>query len=1698
MTRWLSFWNSFESAIHNNPALSSVDKFNYLNSLLESTAAEAIAGLALTAANYEEAVDTLKRRFGNKQLIVSKHMDALLNLPTVHSHHDLRGFRHLIDLIEMNVRGLKALGVTAESYGGLLTSIMMNKLPAEIRLIISREFTDDNWDVERLMAMVHREIDARERSAASTGSRAPAPRSPQRRSPPTAAAFVVSDSTPTGCVFCNGGHQPQSCTVVVEANARMKALRGQGRCYLCLRKHHLSKDCRSPTRCCICRGRHHVSICRQRSANDTNSPRAPPSNNNVEMNGRVVTTNPAPVRSTGGVGTRTSTNNLSVGARTPVLLQTARLKLYNPDGDSRVFFEVRAILDGGSQRTYVTSRVKDRLNLATRRVECLRVKTFGTEKAQDKCCEVVELGVHTQTGETLKMAALTVPFVCNPVTCQPTQQAMETYEHLLGLELADSAEPEEELQVDVLVGSDVYWSLVTGDVRRGRKGPVAIHTKVGWVLSGPTAPAESMTTLAITSTHVCKTDCLPIKGNLDDQLKRFWDLESLGIMKNEDSVYQKFTQKISFDGQRYQVSLPWKDDHPPLPNNQEMCRRRLIGLLKRLRQNPPLLAEYDSVIKDQLHRGVIEVVPKSSTDEADRMHYLPHHAVVRRDKATTKLRVVYDASAKTIGPSLNECLYTGPSFGQSIFDILLRFRLHKVAIAGDIEKAFLMVSIAAGDRDSLRFLWTSDLQKESPEVTILRFTRVVFGVNCSPFLLNATIKHHIETYRDIDPLFVADFMSSIYVDDVSFGAENEEKGYQLYIKSKTRLAEAGFNLRKFVTNSDNLRQKINDNEQPVQRNHTNEVTEDDQSFAKGSLGGQNEANGMPKILGVQWNVTKDELVFDMGEAMHHLTDSKPTKRTVIGVSAKFFDPLGIVSPVTVQLKMFFQRLCEANLDWDEHLSGDLLTEWTKLHQSLQERVIITMPRWYSTSQRGTARLIGFCDASVKAYAAVVYLRVDEGETPRVCFVAAKNRVAPLGGMTIPCLELLSALLLSKLIDSINSALTQTRLVLGDPVCYTDSKVALYWIKGCHQEWKQFVENRVTTIQTLVQARHWRHCPGKDNPADVPSRGMAIAELAANTLWLSGPEWIAKIDDSTNKDADITEEPDECRQEKKATRNGAHAMTVTQQPRSGIGRVIQCEDFSSLQRLLRVTAAVLRFIRLLRGRMSVSQSTELEDIQKARLLWQKEAQAQLQQTRNFQTWRNQFGLTLDNNGLWRCRGRMSNSDLPTEARAPVILDRKHHFTSLVVRDAHQRVLHNGVKETLMQIRSEYWIVRGRQFVRSLIYQCVVCRRQEGGPYKMVQPPPLPDFRTRQSRPFSNTGVDFAGPLYVRAPDGPKVWLCLYTCCATRAVHLDLVPDMSAETFLRSFKRFTARRGTPVRMVSDNGKTFKSAAAIITRTLKDPKLRRAFENLRVKWAFNLEKAPWQGGIFERMVKSAKRCLRKAIGKTALSYDELLTLVTEVEAVLNSRPLSYVSTEDLEEPLTPSHLLMGYRVLSLPDSAPEDDPEWNPTTKQLSRRQRHLQTTLDKFWGRWRTEYLMELREFHRNPKPNRGVCLPIKEGQVVTVYDEGHPRGLWRLGRVLEVIKSSDGRVRGARVNVQAKSGRLTTLRRPIQQLYPLEAQETSSMTDSSTTPLTEGSTSPSTDVSPIPTTAPSPGDGTPQGRPRRAAAVLARDRIRDCA
>ena len=374
-----------------------------------------------------------------------------------------------------------------------------------------------------------------------------------------------------------------------------------------------------------------------------------------------------------------------------------------------------------------------------------------------------------------------------------------------------------------------------------------------------------------------------------------------------------------------------------------------------------------------------------------------------------------------------------------------------------------MVSVSKDDRDALRFLWVDDIEKIPPNPVEMRFTRVVFGVSASPFLLNATLYHHLDKYRKGHPRLVDTLLKSIYVDDVTYGANTEEDAYQLYASSKKIFAEGGFNLRKFVTSSASLRQCITDELPSIQTQSTLDnnckVVEEDTTYTSGLLDGS--MAGDQKVLGVSWNHVSDVLEFDIRGIAQSLQSLIPTKRNIIGFASRFYDPLGFLAPVIIQLKILFQELCKSKLGWDDPLPSELLAKW-KYVLSRFQGTVMSVPRCYFDSAIDSVTLHslhGFCDASAAAYAAVVYLCAAKDLS---CFAASKTRVSPLTKQTIPRLELLSCLLLARLITQVLAALKPViKVQLGS--CFTDSKVAMFWIKGEDKEWKQFVHNRVREI-----------------------------------------------------------------------------------------------------------------------------------------------------------------------------------------------------------------------------------------------------------------------------------------------------------------------------------------------------------------------------------------------------------------------------------------------------------------------------------------------------------------------------------------------------------------------------------------------------------------------------------------------------------
>ena len=531
----------------------------------------------------------------------------------------------------------------------------------------------------------------------------------------------------------------------------------------------------------------------------------------------------------------------------------------------------------------------------------------------------------------------------------------------------------------------------------------------------------------------CLDKSLPMKPNLED----FWKLESIGISdspveSDNDVALKKFSETLKYDEGRYTVTWPWKEEQPDLPDNRALALGRLKSLVSRMRNNPELIQKYDDIITDQREKGIKEKVGSESNSLIK--HYIPHHAVVNPTKATTKVRVVYDASAKcrTENRSLNECLHRGPILLQNLTGILLRFRLNKIAMVADIEKAFLQIRLQDDAKDVTRFFWLKDRDKLEVEnnIKMYRFCRVPFGIISSPFLLSATIDHHLKNCNnDVSETI----RKNIYVDNVTTGTQSCQEAVHLYNVSKQVFQGAAMNLRDWMTNSQEV---------------LNEMLTHDRA---------NREN--MNLLGLTWFVKEDCLAINSQIKDEHIV----SKLTVLRQIASVYDPLGLYSPVTLRGKLFLQGLWNQNIAWDKHLSERDRIQWYGIHEDLKLLVNCQFPRHKGLDKKGSTKyhLLVFCDASRYAFAAAVYLLQECQVQRRTDLIFSKTRLVPNKKITIPRLELLAALIGTRCMKFVENEL---KVAICQKHIWLDSQCVLNWIQS-ERPLGTFVENTVKEIKT---------------------------------------------------------------------------------------------------------------------------------------------------------------------------------------------------------------------------------------------------------------------------------------------------------------------------------------------------------------------------------------------------------------------------------------------------------------------------------------------------------------------------------------------------------------------------------------------------------------------------------------------------------
>ncbi|XP_064469621.1 uncharacterized protein LOC135384345 [Ornithodoros turicata] len=1113
-----------------------------------------------------------------------------------------------------------------------------------------------------------------------------------------------------------------------------------------------------------------------------------------------------------------------------------------------------------------------------------------------------------------------------------------------------------------------------------------------------------------------------------------WRLDALGISDpvpdpDDDFAAAYFTSHVRQCDGRYVVPLMVKPELglPACANNRNTALQRLLSQLRRFRFDPELLSQYDKVIREYFDEGHAEKV-MGITSRQENVYYMPHHAVVRQEAITTKLSVVYDASSHLPGQqSLNTLLMKGPKLNADLLHLLLQFRCSSTVLTADIRKAYLQIIIRPEDRDFLRFLWVKDVRQASNdsnlELVEWRMTRVPFGATSSPFLLAATLQHHFEVVCSDYPNTVSRIRTGFHVDDLVVGCTSGGDALQVYQETVEILKSAGMDIRKWTSNSPVLRER----------------------FLMDGTPYDNASDGDPivKVLGLYWDRSTDGLLLNTTRAADFAVAHPATKRTVLKAFSLVYDPLGYIAPVIISARILFQDLWHNGLSWDQPVSESDNVIWEKWKVSLGELNLLRLPRCALPEDNSPVDVHCFADASPKAYGTAIHLRsLSPNGSLLVHLLIARARLAPLKQVSLPRLELLACLLATRLYRHVSAMKTLSQV----PVHFwTDSTIALQWIHGSGSKTQQFVQSRITEILSSSRADQWFHCSGSDNPADLLTRGVSATTLKCCRLWWTGPGWL-----SSSFGTFVSTENQLCQPGTRLTDDRASPASECPAVLKhdfvlavvAIEEWMEITDYGTSSRLLRVTAWMLRFANNVRSaRPSVSGPLTLEEITHVENFWIRRVQAEafphevaalskgnvVKPSSSLHA----FQLFLDANGIMRVGGRLHQLNVVDAIKHPILLPSKHHFTHLVILDVHRQALHAGVQDTITQVRNRFWVLRARQTVRRVLHSCLSCRRQRAE-LASVPTAPLPRERITQANPFSVVGLDFAGPLFITNAASGKAYIVLFSCGVTRAIHLELASSMNAVDFLLAFRRFVSRRGVPTLVYSDNARTFHTCAAILSAPTTAEVQDFATQH-RIQWRFIVERAPWWGGWWERLIGTVKAALRRCLGRSRLTFEQLTTALCDVEALVNSRPLTHVAS-DVEElvPLTPSHFLIGKRAISLPG---EHAAISQPDAEDLRHNFREMLKAKELFWKRWRYEYLLQLRSAHVTASPTQSR---FKKGDVVVLQEDNVRPPFWKLGRIAKLIRGRDGLVRAC--SVRLASG--TTVTRPVQRLCRLEADVSS--------------------------------------------------------
>ncbi|XP_062713680.1 uncharacterized protein LOC115258488 [Aedes albopictus] len=1449
-------------------------------------------------------------------------------------------------------------------------------------------------------------------------------------SKPKSISIHVATEVTNKCPPCKDAHPLFKCDqfVGMEVKQRFEMVKKNGLCINCLKGPHLAKNCSSGS-CRNCSKKHHtllhlppLAVAAKPSSSQTTlacstaaSEVIPPAQPQVSSNSSVVASHSfssPPSRSQQPpVGSMSSgpVNSFSVPVRAPcgeVFLSTVAVKVKDSNGNPRY---VRGVLDSCSQANFISEALARKLELKRDRIS-IDVSGIGQGIVHIRSKVLIRISSRFG-GLDYPLECLVIPQIT--VTLPSKHIDISDWNLPNNVPLAD---PRFNISsgVDILVGRELFYSLMLSHTINLRAGfPILQKTVFGYVVAGRLSTASRTSPIRVVSATT----------SLDNKLQRFWEVENFDGYKAmtplEEACEGHFRSTVSrtSDG-RYMVRLPVRDEMIQLLGDSfAVAQRRFWAIERKFAANHEFKSEYVKFMEEYAALGHMELSPRVEIPQ----FVLPHHAIFRLDSSTTKTRVVFDATCKGSSQlSLNDVLLVGPIVQPPLLAIVLNWRIPRFVFKADIEKMFRQFWVHPLDRRFLQVLWrtstTQPLQR-------YQLTTVTYGTSCAPHLATRVLNQLAEDEGHRYPLGAKVIRKGFYMDDALSGEDDLEIAVETVIQLTELLKLGGFNLREWSSNDPRILAHL-----PDELKEFAPETEIDDS-------------GNTKTLGLLWSHVTDEFGFKIPSLPPSI---KVSKRVVASEMAQLFDPLGLVGSVVMSAKMFIQKLWAIGIPWDDDLPENLRDWWLRFREEIPQLADLKIPRRVLANDFNSYALHCFCDASDHGYGACVYVVSSNGAGDHYSqLLIAKSRVAPLRGLTAPKLELCAALLGCQLLDQVRSTTRFTGVV----TFWSDSSIVLHWIRSPPTVWKVFVSNRIAEIQKLSIHDSWRHVPSKANSADRISRGVLPSEILEDSLWWHGPNFLVQAVETWPEDiVSLTREEQEVRD---VEARQVVTFAVTHVDHSIIHR------YSDLGRLLRVVSYCFRFCRnalspqnrrkvgplqppevdySLKSLIRSVQGTEFPE--EIRCLSANPQPRLTSKDRKLQSSFKSLNPFLDNTGLLRIGGRLAKLSASLDTRAPILLPAKHHLSWLIARSLHLRTLHGGPTLLLATMRQRFWPLRGRDLVRKVVQQCVTCFRCAPKPTEQFMAP-LPSVRITPARVFANSGMDYCRPFGIRPLVGRganvKMYVAVFVCMVVKAVHLEVVTDLTSVACINAVKRFIARRGRVVNLYCDNSTAFVGA----DRELKHLRRQYLQQYSTEQWngyclesgiTFNFipPRSPHHGGLWEAGVKSFKHHLRRILGCRSFTLEEFNTTVAQIESMLNSRPLSPLSShpQDLSS-LTPGHFLVGEPLFSIPE------PDY--TTHPVGRLNRYqeMKRSVQDFWKRWAREYVSEL---HQRSKWQR-VRDEVKVGSLVLLKQEGLPPLEWNLGRVVAVSPGTDGHVRV--VEVRTAKGYYT---RAVTEVFLLPIEE----------------------------------------------------------